>query len=128
MTDETPVEGEAFDAPEVQADEKPKRVRKAKSLIEEETERKAEEAKKARTVARAAPLMESAPESAAGDPNRMVECIVLTRGEGRIHTGEINPENGYALQTCFAAGETFSVSESSALQLERKGYAAITKR
>ena len=132
MTDETPVEGEAFDVPEVQAEEKPaakpKRVRKAKSLIDEEAERKAEEAKRARTVSRAAPLMESAPDAKAGDPNRMVECIVLSRGEGRIHTGETDPKTGYALQTCYAQGEKFSVTEEAALKLELKGFAAIVSK
>jgi hypothetical protein len=57
---------------------------------------------------------------AKGDPNKMVTCRVLNKGEGRIQTGSNPPE-------FYAAGAHFEVSEPSALQLEARGYAERTR-
>jgi hypothetical protein len=121
MSDETPVEGEAFAAPESQ--EKPKRARvaRAKPLHEEEAEKKAEEARRARTVGRAPSLMEADAKVEVGSDRREVECIVLNKGEGRIHTGEIDPVT--KRPSFYAADEKFHVAESSAIRLETRGYA-----
>lgn len=120
MTEETPVEGEAFDAPEA---DKPKRgrVTRAKPLIEVEAEKKAEEARRARTVGRAPSLMDAQAREEVGNPNAMVTCIVLNKGEGRIHTGEIDPDT--KRPSFYAAGEPFTVPEPSAIRLETRGYA-----
>lgn len=120
MTEETPVEGEAFVLPEAEA--KPKRrVTRAKPLHEEEAEKKAEEARRARTVGRAPSLMEAGAKQEIGNPNALTTCIVLNKGEGRIHTGEIDPATKRA--SFYAAGETFQVAEPDAIRLEMRGYA-----
>lgn len=121
MTDETPVEGEAFDLPEAEAKTPRKRVTRAKPLHEEEAEKKAEEARRARTVGRAPSLMEAASKQEIGSDTREVHCIVLNKGEGRIHTGEIDPDT--RRPSFFAAGERFSVAEAAAIRLEARGYA-----
>jgi hypothetical protein len=98
------------------------KVARAKPQIEIEAERKAAEAALARaqTVGRARPLIETDSARTQGDPSRMVECRVLNKGEGRIQTGANPPE-------FFAAGATFEVSETSAIQLEARGYAERTR-
>lgn len=112
MTDNAPVEGNEV---------KPKaQVRRAKPLVEIEAERKAAEAALARTVGRARPLIETEGSRNKGDPNRLVTCRVLNKGEGRIQTGANPPE-------FFAAGSRFEVSEPSAMQLEARGYAERTR-
>ncbi len=115
MTNELPVEGN-----EVKA-----KVARAKPQIEVEIERKAAEAAAARTVGRAPPRIESDNQRVSGDPNRMVECRVLNKGEGRIQTGEIDPDT--KRPSFFAAGSVFQVSEQAAIQLEARGYAERTR-
>lgn len=115
MTDELPVEGA-----EVKA-----KVTRAKPQIEVEAERKAAEAIAARTVKRAPPLIEGDKARNSGDPNRMVECRVLNKGEGRIQTGEIDPDT--KRPSFFAAGSVFTVDERAAIQLESRGYAERTR-
>jgi hypothetical protein len=112
MTDNAPVEGN-----EVKAKTQ---VSRAKPLVEIEAERKAADAARARTVGRASPLVETGSDRAKGDPNKMVTCRVLNKGEGRIQTGSNPPE-------FYAAGAHFEVSEPSALQLEARGYAERTR-
>jgi hypothetical protein len=119
MTEETPVAGEPLALPEVKA--KPGRVARAKPQVEIEADRKAEEARVARTVGRAAPLMEADRNPERGDRTRMVTCLVLNKGEGRIHTGEIDTLT--KRPSFFAAGESFQAAEPEAIKLEARGYA-----
>lgn len=128
MSDETPVEGEAFEAPEVEvAEETPKRKRtaRAKPLHEEEMERKSKEAHEARTVGRARPLAEIDREDAGGDSKRIVMCRVLARGEGRIHTGEIDPVTNRG--SFYAQGENIEIAEPQAFALERRAFVEIVR-
>lgn len=117
MTDEIPVEG---------AEVKPKVAARAKPQIEIEAEKKAAEKAElmARTVKRAPPLIEGDKSRNVGDPNRMVQCRVLNKGEGRIQTGQIDPDT--KRPSFFAAGSLFDVSEQAAIQLESRGYAERT--
>ena len=115
------------EAPEIvtqEVSEEPKRrgrVARAKPHAEIEAERKAEEARKARTVGRAPTLMEAELLQERGDRTRIVTCRVLNKGEGRIHTGEIDETTRFP--SFYAAGEHFDVAETDALTLERRGYA-----
>lgn len=117
MTEETPVTGEPLAMPEA----KPKRVARAKPQVEVEADKKAEEARIARTVGRAAPLMETARNVERGDRNARVVCTILNKGEGRIHTGEIDPAT--KRPSFYAAGEQVEMGEVEAIQLEQRGYA-----
>lgn len=104
--------------------EEPKRrgrVPRAKPLAEVEAERKAEEARKARTVGRALPLMEAEMRRETGDRSRLVTCRVLNKGEGRIHTGDIDEITRFP--SFYASGEHFDVAEPDAIILENRGYA-----
>jgi hypothetical protein len=97
------------------------RVPRAKPHAEIEAERKSEEARKARTVGRAPTLMEAELMREKGDRVRVVQCRVLNKGEGRIHTGEIDPDT--RRPSFLAGGETFEVAEMDAIRLEQRGYA-----
>ena len=114
---------EATEITEAAPEEKKRRGRvpRAKPLAEVEADRKAEEARKARTVGRAPTLMEAEMNQERGNRAKVVTCRVLNKGEGRIHTGEIDETTRFP--SFYAAGEHFDVAETDALTLERRGYA-----
>lgn len=128
--EETPLEGEAIDMPETKA-EKPKpaakTAKRAKSLTEEEADRKHEERLAelaAKRVSRAKPLQEAGNFEERGDPDRTVTIRILRKGEGRVQTGEIDPATNRP--SFFAAGAEVEALHVNALKLEAKGYAEIT--